>query len=193
MALANRCYVRKGLQDPNDPTKCLDVAQPAKVTSRDQFGNEWYDFNADFIKNGAICDPLADPPTCEVRPLRDFDRRDFYNLKVDWKWDGEQWVNEGTLEWDLTDYNKVDINGVDVVARAYIRRGLQNPDTGETSYISDTCPPTITFATPGGGSDVSITDFAIITENQLIIVAEQDNDIYFEPAESTTTDNFTIL
>jgi len=196
MAISNECYVRKGLQDPNDPFKCLDVDQPAKVISSDQFGNQWYDFNEDFIKNGAICDPFATPkPTCEVRPLQDFDRRNIYNTTDKWKWDGSQWITDGTLVWDLTVYKATDIdcNPINPSTRAYIRRGLQDPDTGKTSTITKDadCKTVITFAR--GGSDVPISDFAIITENRLIIVAEQDGDIYFEPAGSTTTDNFTIL
>jgi len=174
MALANRCYVRKGLQDPNEPTKCLDVDQPAKVTSSDQFGNKWYDFNADYDKKGL---KISDTE-CEDLTTDDYNRTDIDNVDKNF---------------DLTDYNKVDINGDDLVAREYIRRGLQDPDTGKTSYITDTCPPTITFTKPTGGDDVMITDFAIITENRLIIVAEQDNDIYFEPDPSTTTDNYIIL
>ena len=171
MALANRCYVRCDID-------CNPLAvQPAKVlVDTNTFSNHYYDFNADYEKKGL---KISDTE-CQDLTTDDYNRTDIDNVNKDF---------------DLSVYKGTDVNCVPVnpSARSYIRRGLQDPNTGKTSYINDTCPPTITFAAPGGGSDVNITDFAIITENRLIIIAEQDGDIYFEPAESTTTDNFIIL
>ena len=67
MSIANQCYKRTDVD-------CKPVDQPGKILQQDLYGNEWYDFNADFIKNGVICDTESDPPTCEVLPVLEYKR-----------------------------------------------------------------------------------------------------------------------
>lgn len=179
MSITNKCYQRKGLQDPNDPTKCLDVTQPNWVKSTDVYGNEWYDFNADFIKNGVVCDVESDPPTCEVLPTLVYNRKGLLDPN-----DPEECL-------DINPHENY-IPRLAVICTPELGCTLKNDmldyvrrDTDNNLVDTTVCPPKIKYGTAPGSIEVNISDLEFVTESGLLIESEQQVNLFFEPEKNT--------
>ena len=191
MSVSNLCYRRRGLQDPNDPTKCLDPkTEPTPVTKRDAFGNEWYDFNADYDKKGLQISPTE----CEDLDTDEYERNDIdcneitlvapinpkdrvLGLRYQFLPDAQHWERT-----DINNDNTHTSN--DVYVRDYIRR-----DTDNNPYDMEVCPRVIVIENPFVPDVVSISDYEFVTENNLLISSEQEPSFFFEPEVNTFGDD----
>ncbi len=187
MSIANKCYRRRGLQDPNDPTKCLDpITEPTPVLHKDAFGNEWYDYNADYDKKGLQISPTE----CEDLDTDDYERRDIECVLITTappddprdRVDGVRY----TFTTDAGDWTRANVDnetthtGGDVYVRDYIRT-----DTNNDPYDMEVCPRVIKIENPFVPDTVSISDYEFVTENNLLISSEQEPSFFFEPEVNT--------
>jgi hypothetical protein len=191
MSLSNKCYQRRGLQDPNDPTKCLDPERvPTSVTHTDAFGNQWYDFNVDYDKKGL---QISDTE-CEDRPTDDYERRDIECVLIttsppinpENRVEGLRYV----FVPDAGDWTRANVDNEtthtsnDVYVRDYIRR-----DTDNNPYDMEVCPREIIIQNPFIPDQVSISDYEFTTENNLLISSEEEPSYFFEPEVNTFGDD----
>ena len=192
MSLSNKCYQRKGLQDPNDPTKCLDPeTEPTPVERQDAFGNEWYDFNVDFEKRGL---KISDTECEDLRPADEYERNDIEcnEITLVSPNDPRDRVNgvRYTFVIDAGDWTRTNVDNEtsftsnDVYVRDWIRT-----DTNNDPYNMEVCPREIIIKNPFVPDQISISDYEFVTENNLLISSEQEPSFFFEPEENTFGDN----
>ena len=193
MSLSNQCYKRKGLQDPDDPTKCLDPQRvPTTISKKDAFGNEWYDFNADYDKKGL---QISDTE-CEDKPTNDYERNDIECNEITLvppstgdprdRVDGLRYVFVPDAgDWTRADVdNETTYTSNNVYVKDYIRR-----DTDNNPYNMEVCPRVIIIQNPFVPDMVSISDYEFTTENNILISSEQEPSFFFEPEVNTYGDD----
>ena len=204
MSIANKCYFKTDEKCERYPTtERPDVQQPNTLNDiySDTFGNEFYNYSKTYVRRDINCQVVTTSPPTNPKDrgpgelyVQELNGGDYVRNGIDnqpctstdptdglcnvYTPNGMAWERK---LYDNTDPNEQqDINRNLYDPRDYIRR-----DTGCNLVDTTVCPPEILYGTGPTDIVVNISDLEFVTESGLLIQAEHQVNLFFEPEVNT--------